>query len=195
MKRLLDLVLSISGLIITSPLFLVIAILILLDSRGGIIYKSKRVGKNQKPFDLYKFRSMYPNSDKSSITVGNRDPRITKTGYWLRKYKLDELPQLVNVLKGEMSFVGPRPDVPVYSDYYIREMPEYYQMKPGITSYSSLHFANESELYTQVTDPEKVYITQTIPEKIRLDREYYKNMGVFTDIRIILKTLSQLFIK
>ncbi|MFW5944562.1 MAG: sugar transferase, partial [Bacteroidota bacterium] len=146
-KRILDIVLSLLGIIVFSPFLLLIAIWVLTDSKGGLIYRSRRLGRNQRQFDVLKFRTMHPNKDHLKLTIGNRDPRITRAGYYLRKYKLDELPQLFNVLKGDMSIVGPRPDVPEYSNFYLRHMPEYYSMKPGITCFSSIYFSNESELY------------------------------------------------
>jgi lipopolysaccharide/colanic/teichoic acid biosynthesis glycosyltransferase len=128
-----------------------------------------------------------------SITVGNRDPRVTNVGYYLRKYKLDELPQLFNVLKGDMSIVGPRPDVPYFDEYYIKHLPEYYRMKPGITSYSSIYFSDEDELYKNSEDPINDYICNTIPKKVELDKKYYKESGVITDLSIIFKTLKKFF--
>jgi lipopolysaccharide/colanic/teichoic acid biosynthesis glycosyltransferase len=195
MKRLFDIIFALLGLLVTTPLFIIIAVLIITGSRGSIFYKSKRMGQYKKPFYLFKFRTMVPNSDNSSITVGTRDPRITKVGYWLRKYKLDELPQLFNVLKGEMSIVGPRPDVSDYSEYYTQHMPEYFNMKPGITSYASIYFSNESELYVNSSDPEQVYINQTIPEKVELDRPYYNAQNINKDLEIILKTFKKIFKK
>jgi len=186
-----DVVLSFVGIIILSPVFLLIALMIVLYSNGGIIYKSRRIGRNQKYIDVFKFRTMDPNKDRLKITIGNSDPRITGIGYYLRKYKLDELPQLFNVLKGDMSIVGPRPDVPEYRDYYLRHMPEYYFMKPGITCYSSIFFSNESELYRDSEDPENLYIHHIIPQKVELDRKYFNKQGFFTDLSIILKTFAK----
>ncbi len=185
-------ILSFAGILILSPLLILIALLISLDSRGGIIYKSRRVGRNQKHFDVLKFRTMHPNKDHLKITIGNRDPRITRIGYYLRKYKLDELPQLFNVLKGDMSIVGPRPDVPEYRNFYLNYMSDYYRMKPGITCYSSIHFSNESQLYCHSDDPENLYIHQVIPQKVELDREYFNKQSLFTDISIILRTLVKI---
>lgn len=193
-KRILDIILSFPGIFLLSPLFLFISLLIILDSRGGVIYRSRRVGRYQKPFEVFKFRTMYPNKDNLKLTIGERDPRITRAGYYLRKYKLDELPQLYNVLRGEMSIVGPRPDVPEYCDYYLGLMSGYYYMKPGITCYSSIYFSNESELYQESEDPERLYINHVIPKKVELDREYFARQGVFTDISIIFKTLGKIFI-
>ncbi|MFP4041782.1 MAG: sugar transferase [Bacteroidales bacterium] len=194
-KRIFDIIFSVIGLIILSPLFLVITLVILMDSRGSVFYRGRRVGRHQRNFRIYKFRTMYPDSETSSITVGDRDPRITKTGYWLRKYKLDEIPQLINVLKGEMSFVGPRPDVPDYKNYYLRHMPGYYTMKPGITSFSSLYFLQESKIYEDVSDPEQVYLEKTIPQKVKLDKKYQQNQNLTTDFAIIVMTIKAIFIK
>ena len=194
-KRLFDIIIAIVGLVLTAPLFLIIAMMIVSESRGGVFYKSRRIGKNKKPFDLIKFRTMHPNSDKSNITIGNRDPRITQTGYWLRKYKLDELPKFINIFRGEMSMVGPRPDVPKYIQYYTQHMPEYFSMKPGITSYSSIYFSNESEIYVNASDPERMYIEETIPKKVELDRKYYDHQNLITDLHIMLKTIRKIFSK
>ena len=191
MKRAFDVVFSILVILILFPLFVLIGLLIWLDSGSGIVYKSKRVGYNKKKFNLYKFRTMFPDSDYLTITQGNSDPRITPIGYYLRKYKLDELPQLFNVLRGDMSFVGPRPDVPYYSEYYVRHMPEYFSIKPGITSYASLYFSNESELYRDMKDPVNEYINNTIPKKVQLDKKYYENQNLPTDLGIILMTLKK----
>ena len=191
-KRIFDVVFSLMGIIIFLPFFPIIALLIRLDSKGGIIYKSKRVGKNRKQFYIFKFRTMYPYSYQLSITVGSRDNRITRVGYYLRKYKLDEIPQLINVLRGDMSIVGPRPDLPEFEQYYLQYMNNYYSLKPGITAYSSIYFFNESELYVNSKDPDREYIEKTIPKKVKLDREYYNHHGVSTDVAIVLKTVVKI---
>lgn len=193
MKQTFDFIFSLLGLLLLCPLFIIIAIMIKLDSSGGVIYRSRRTGKNQKIFLIYKFRTMYPRSDHISITKGERDPRITRFGYFLRKYKLDELPQLFNILKGDMSFVGPRPDVPYYSEYYTRHMPEYFSMKPGMTSYASIYFSDESQIYEGVEDPVNAYVVHTIPKKVDLDKDYINNPGILTDLVIMGKTLKKLF--
>ena len=192
MKRIFDIIFAITAIIITSPLFLTASLFIILESKGRVFYKSRRIGRHKKPFKLFKFRTMYPDSDKMSITVGNTDPRITRTGYWLRKFKIDELPQFINVIKGDMSIVGPRPDVPEYSEFYTHYMPDYFEMKPGITSYSSIYFSNESELYVNSSNPEKKYVEETIPKKVELDRPYYEQRDMRTDLLIILKTIQKI---
>lgn len=190
-KRLFDIFFSTIGIILLLPVIIIIAIFIKLDSKGPVFYKSKRIGLNEKEFMFFKFRTMRPNSDSSSITVGDRDDRITKIGYFLRKNKLDEIPQLINVFLGDISFVGPRPDVEKYKEIYRKHYPNYYKFKPGITSYSSIFFRNESELYTDVDNPELMYINDTIPKKVELDMKYFNSISLFTDISIILKTLKK----
>lgn len=188
-KRIFDVVSSVIVLLFLSPVILLVSLLIKLDSKGPIFYISERIGHNENKFNLIKFRTMKIASDHLTITVGDRDSRITKIGYFLRKTKLDEIPQLLNVLKGEMSIVGPRPDVEKYKSFYKNCFNKYFEMKPGITSYSSMFFRNESELYINVDDPEKVYIENTIPQKVKLDRQYYSKMGLVEDLKIIFKTL------
>ena len=192
MKRFFDIAFSLTGLILLSPLFIIISIIIYFDSGYPIFYKAIRVGLNKGEFKFIKFRTMIPNSDKSYITIGDNDPRITRTGSYLRKFKLDELPQLFNVLKGDMSFVGPRPDIAKYSPYYEKGYKDYYKIKPGITSYSSIYFSNEAELYKNIDDPELLYINQTIPRKIELDKKYFDNISVVHDFKIILVTVWKL---
>jgi lipopolysaccharide/colanic/teichoic acid biosynthesis glycosyltransferase len=193
MKRVFDIIISLIAIIFFTPLFLIISILIAFDSKGPVFYKSYRIGKDEKTFSFLKYRTMYPNSDKSAITIGKTDPRITSLGWYLRKYKLDELPQLWNVLVGHMSFVGPRPDVPKYINEYKKYLSEYYKIKPGITCYSTLYFRNESELYTNQTDPEQMYINKTIPKKVELDKKYIKEMNFWVDLKIIFATIYRIF--
>lgn len=189
-KRCFDIIFSIVGLVILSPMLLVIAITILLDSKGPVIYKQDRVGKNAIDFKIFKFRTMRLDADKQGLlTVGDRDPRITKVGYFLRKYKLDEFPQLFNVLIGNMSFVGPRPEVRKYVNYYTESDQEILQLKPGITDYASIHFRNEAELLKSATNSEKTYLNEIMPEKIRLNKIYLKENNIFIDSKIIFKTL------
>jgi lipopolysaccharide/colanic/teichoic acid biosynthesis glycosyltransferase len=193
-KRLFDIVFSLIGIIILSPLMLVIALLIMLDSKGGVIFRQKRIGKNGKPFYILKFRTMKPDAEKSGqLTVGGKDSRITRTGYFLRKYKLDELPQLFNVLKGDMSFVGPRPEVPKYVELYTDEQRQILKVKPGITDYASIEYINENEILGQSNNPEETYIKEIMPQKIALNLKYIREKGGFwKDIKIILLTLKKI---
>lgn len=180
-------------LILVSPFFLLVAVLIALDSKGGVFYKQTRVGKDERLFRLYKFRTMRPNADQiSQITVGDRDPRVTRLGYYLRKYKLDEIPQLINILRGDMSVVGPRPEVPRYVALYTQEQRSVLRVKPGLTDYASIQYVNESEVLAQADDPEKTYIEKVLPHKLKLNQKYLKEMGFFTDIRIIFQTLLRI---
>jgi lipopolysaccharide/colanic/teichoic acid biosynthesis glycosyltransferase len=194
MKRLFDFIVSSIALLILLPVFAVIGILIKLDSKGPAFYLQNRIGKGGQPFKLYKFRSMVTDADKGRlITVGNRDPRITKTGYLLRKYKIDELPQLINVWKGEMSFVGPRPEVSRYVDLYNEEQRKVLSVKPGITDYASIKFRNENELLEGQSDPEAYYIDCIMPQKLALNNRYIAQQNIFLDIKIIFKTLFSIF--
>lgn len=191
LKRIFDIFFSAVGLIILSPVFIILAIIIKLDSKGPVFYKQSRVGKNNKDFSLYKFRSMDPDSDKKGLlTVGGRDPRITRSGYYLRKFKLDEFPQLINVLKGEMSFVGPRPEVRKYVDIYTESQKKVLDVSPGITDVASIKYRNENELLEKAEDPERFYIENIMPDKIDLNLEYIKERSVFKDFKVILKTLT-----
>lgn len=194
LKRLFDIASSFLGLLILSPLFIIIAVVIKLDSKGGIIYKQQRVGKNGKDFYLMKFRTMYMESDKKGLlTVGGKDPRVTKAGYYLRKYKFDELPQLLNVLMGDMSIVGPRPEVRKYVNMYTGEQMKVLSVKPGITDYASLAYRNENEILEKSSDPEHLYITEVMPDKLRLNLNYLKDRSLLVDLKIVLKTLLAIF--
>ena len=189
MKRLFDFVASGCGLIILSPLFIVLAIWIKIDSEGPVFYRQVRVGKNNKDFRIYKFRSMRVGSDKGSlVTIGGRDPRITRSGYFIRKFKLDELPQLVNVFVGDMSLVGPRPEVRHYVDYWTSEQMHVLDVRPGITDPASIKFRNENEQMEQAEDPEKYYIEVIMQEKLKLYLEYVNHHSFFGDIALIFKT-------
>ncbi len=193
MKRIFDISASFIGLIIISPFFILIAIAIITESKGGIFYKQVRVGKNNSDFKLLKFRTMRPNSDKLGLlTVGGRDPRVTRVGYYLRKYKLDELPQLLNVFLGEMSLVGPRPEVRKYVDLYNQEQKKVLMVKPGITDYASILYSNENELLAKSENPETLYIEEIMPHKLKLNMEYINNPGLITDFKIILKTVAKI---
>ena len=191
MKRGFDIIFSLIGLILLLPLLLIIAIIIKLESKGSVFYKQVRVGKNNADFKIFKFRTMFTGSDKKGLlTVGNKDPRVTKVGYFLRKYKLDELPQLINVLQGNMSFVGPRPEVRHYVNHYSESDLEILSVKPGITDYASIYFRNEVEILKKANDPEQLYINEILPKKIALNKKYIAQNNIGTDIKIILKTIS-----
>jgi lipopolysaccharide/colanic/teichoic acid biosynthesis glycosyltransferase len=192
-KRLFDITCSLIGLLLLLPFFLLIALLITLDSRGGVFYRQLRVGRNNKDFYLFKFRSMRTDSDKKGLlTVGGRDSRITRIGYFLRKYKIDELPQLLNVLIGDMSLVGPRPEVRKYVDMYTEEQKLVLSVKPGITDYASIEYSNENEILGKAADPEKTYIEEIMPAKLLLNKRYIHEQGIATDMRIIFRTLAKI---
>ena len=189
MKRIFDLFFSFLGILFLLPIYIIIAILIKIDSNGDILYKQERIGKNGIPFYVLKFRTMIPNAfSKGALTVGSRDPRVTNIGFYLRKYKLDELPQLFNVFLGEMSFVGPRPEVKKYTDLYNAEQKKVLSVAPGITDYASIKFRNENDLLSESDDPEKLYIDQIMPEKLNLNLKYINDNNVFKDIKIIFNT-------
>jgi len=191
MKRIFDLIFSIAGLILLSPVFLIISLLIKLDSKGPVFYKQLRVGKNNSDFRLLKFRTMRTDSDKSGLlTVGGRDPRITGAGYYLRKFKIDELPQLLNVAAGEMSFVGPRPEVRKYVDLYNDEQRKVLSVLPGITDVASIKYRNENELLEKSEDPESYYIESIMPDKLKLNLDYIEQRSFANDLKVIFKTLS-----
>lgn len=190
MKRLFDILSSGVGLIVLSPLFLIISVWIKLDSKGPVFYRQTRVGRYNKDFKMLKFRSMRVGSDKGSlITIGGRDPRITRSGNFIRKFKLDEIPQLVNVLVGDMSLVGPRPEVRHYVDYWTPEQMRVLDVRPGITDPASIKFRNENQMLEGVEDPEKYYIEVIMQEKIKLYLEYVDNHSFFGDIGLIFKTI------
>lgn len=190
MKRLFDLMFSIMGLLVLLPVFIVIAIGIKSTSKGSILYKQIRVGKNNKEFKIHKFRTMFLDADKFGLlTVGKKDKRVTAIGYYLRKYKLDELPQLLNVFLGDMSFVGPRPEVRKYVDLYNIEQLKVLNIKPGITDLASIEFRNENELLSNQKDPENYYITVIMPKKIKINLEYNQSRTLLRDIQVIFKTI------
>ncbi len=193
MKRIFDVISSGIGLIVLTPIFLIISVFIILDSKGGIFYKQKRVGKYEKQFFLYKFRTMYSNSDKKGLlTIGAKDRRITKIGYYLRKYKLDELPQLINVFIGNMSLVGPRPEVQRYVDLYSDEQKKVLTVKPGITDYASLKYSNENEILEQFENAEIAYIERIMPDKLKINLDYVQKNNLWIDIKIIFLTLIKI---
>lgn len=192
-KRLFDIFFSLIGLLVLFIPFIIISIIIVLDSRGGIFYKQTRVGKDGIDFSLLKFRSMATGSDKSGLlTVGGRDSRITKIGYSLRKYKIDELPQLINVLAGDMSLVGPRPEVRKYVELYNLEQKKVLSVKPGITDYASIEYSNENELLGKAENPEEVYINEIMPAKLKLNLKYIEEQGLGTDFKIIFRTIGKI---
>lgn len=185
-----DIIFSLIGLLILSPVFLLIIIIIKITSNGSPFYKQSRVGKGSKDFRLFKFRTMYVDADKKGLlTVGGKDNRITKIGFYLRKYKLDELPQLINVLKGEMSIVGPRPEVRKYVELYTTEQKRVLNVLPGVTDYASIVFRNENDLLALVQNPEEFYIKELIPKKIELNSKYINNQSLKEYFFIIAKTL------
>lgn len=189
MKRLFDIVASGLGLIILSPLFLILAIWIKLDSKGPVFYRQVRVGLHNKDFRIFKFRSMRVGSDKGSlVTIGGHDPRITRSGYFIRKFKFDELPQLINVFLGDMSLVGPRPEVRHYVNFWTREQMHVLDVRPGITDPASIKYRNENELMEQAEDPEKYYIEVIMQEKLKLYLDYVDHHSFWGDIGLIFKT-------
>jgi len=193
LKRLFDIVFSLIGIALLSPLIILIALLVGLSSKGGVFFVQSWVGKNNKDFKLFKFRTMHTGADKKGLlTVGGRDPRVTGVGYYLRKYKLDELPQLFNVLFGSMSFVGPRPEVRKYVALYNDEQRRVLNIKPGITDYASLEYFSENDLLAKSANPEQTYIQEIMPAKLALNSKYIAEQGLLTDLRIILRTLRKI---
>ena len=193
-KRLFDIVSSGIGLLCLAPVFVVMAIWIKLDSRGPVFYRQTRVGRYGHDFRIFKFRSMRVGSDKGrQITVGEKDPRITRFGYFIRRYKIDELPQLINVFLGDMSIVGPRPEVRKYVDLYSEEQRKVFQVRPGITDLASIKYRNENELLSQVDDPDTYYIDVIMPDKLAINLEYIRHQSFMGDIKIIFNTLFKIF--
>jgi len=194
MKRIFDILFSFLLLLILLPLFIGTALSVACDSRGGMFFGQIRVGINRKEFKLWKFRTMKPQAEKQGqLTVGARDSRITKVGYVLRKYKIDELPQLWNVLVGEMSIVGPRPEVPKYVDIYSDDQLKVLSIKPGITDYASLLYFTENELLAKSNDPEKTYIEEIMPSKLTLNLHYLEKHDFIIDLKIIRDTIIRIF--
>ena len=192
LKRIFDITLSLFGLIILLPFMLIIAIFIKFDSKGSIFFKQIRVTKGGREFKILKYRTMRAGSDKySQITVG-KDERITKIGSFLRKYKLDEIPQLINILIGDMSLVGPRPEVPKYVALYTDEQKEILKVRAGITDYASIEFSDENDLLASEEDPEKAYIEKIMPKKIELNKKYLSEISILTDVKIILLTIKKI---
>ncbi len=189
-KRLFDISASFFGLLLLSPLFLIVALCVGLTSRGGVFYVQTRVGRYGRDFRLYKFRSMRTGSDaKGLLTVGGKDGRITPVGYFIRKYKIDELPQLFNVLKGDMSLVGPRPEVRKYVALYNSEQMRVLSARPGITDPASIKYRNENNLLAQAGDPERFYVEKIMPDKLKINLEYMDNRSFFKDLSVIFRTV------
>lgn len=194
LKRAFDIVVSAISVLVLSPVLLVLGLVVALTSPGGAFFRQVRVGRGGEPFHLLKFRTMRPGSEaKGQITVGGCDPRITGIGYFLRKSKMDELPQLINVLKGDMSIVGPRPEVPKYVALYTPEQREVLNVRPGITSAASIAYMNENELLGRSADPERTYIDEVMPAKLALDLAYAREPSLGRDLSIILRTATGLF--
>ncbi len=196
MKRIFDVVASGLGLLVLSPFFLLLAVWIKLDSAGPVFYRQVRVGRYNRNFRLFKFRSMRVGSDKKGlITVGGRDPRVTRSGYFIRKYKLDELPQLINVLLGDMSLVGPRPEVRKYVEMYTSEQLHVLDVRPGITDMASIRYRNENELLAEAEDPEAYYIREIMPDKLKINLEYVAKHSFWLDMKLIFKTITEVVTK
>lgn len=195
MKRIIDIFASAFMLILLFPFGLVIALLIVCDSRGGVFYRQSRVGRYNRDFTLYKFRTMRTDADRLGLlTVGARDPRVTRVGYYLRKYKIDELPQLLNILSGDMSFVGPRPEVRKYVDLYNNEQKKVLSVRPGLTDYASIAYINENEILEKANDKEQTYINEIMPEKIKLNMKFIQNPSLYQYFKIIFLTIKSIFI-
>lgn len=193
MKRLFDIIASLVGIIVLSPFLILISFAVAITSGFPIFYLQSRVGKDNHDFKVFKFRTMFEHSDtKGLLTVGGRDIRITPVGYFLRKYKLDELPQLFNVLFGSMSLVGPRPEVRKYVDLYNEEQKKVLSVQPGITDYASLDYINENELLAKSSDPEQTYINVVLPAKLQLNLKYINEAGLGTDLKLIFKTIGKI---
>ncbi len=196
MKRLFDILASGLGLLCLSPLFAILAIWIKADSRGPVFYRQVRVGRGNRDFRIFKFRSMRPDSDKGRlITVGGHDPRVTRSGYYIRKYKLDELPQLINVFIGDMSLVGPRPEVRRYVNMYSPEQMRVLEVRPGITSLASIRYRNENEILAASDDPDRTYVEKVMPDKLAIDLEYVADASLINDIRLIFSTFREIITK
>ena len=191
MKRLFDMVAAATGLILLCPLFAIIAVLIKWDSDGPVFFKQSRIGRHFRPFFIYKFRTMLSDATATGalLTVGD-DPRITRVGRWLRRAKLDELPQLINVLTGDMSLVGPRPEVDRYVRLFRTEYAEILQVRPGITDLASLKYRGESTLLARSTTPEEEYVTRILPDKLRLGQQYVRELSLGRDVMLIARTLA-----
>lgn len=192
LKRLFDILFSLTILLIFLPIGIIISICILVESRGGIFYRQTRVGRYGKDFRIFKFRTMKPNADQlGKLTVGMRDPRITRVGFFIRKYKLDEFPQFLNVICGEMSIVGPRPEVREYVDLYTTDQQKILSVKPGITDYASIEYFDENKILGNAVDPKETYIHEIMPAKLALNQKYIQNPTIFHDLKIIWLTFRK----
>jgi lipopolysaccharide/colanic/teichoic acid biosynthesis glycosyltransferase len=192
LKRMFDISFASLGLVFLAPLILCVCVIVGVGSNGPIFFRQKRVGYRKKDFDIIKFRTMYVNSQENSfLTVGDNDPRVTKIGFWLRKYKIDELPQLFNVLIGDMSIVGPRPEVKKYVSLYTAEQQRVLLIKPGITDWSSIEFRNLAELLSRADDPDLYYINHVLPIKLNRSLEYLEEHSLVTDFKIIIMTVRK----
>jgi lipopolysaccharide/colanic/teichoic acid biosynthesis glycosyltransferase len=194
MKRVFDFIFSLAALILLLPVFIIVSIMVASDSKGGVFYLQERVGKDGKLFKLFKFRTMYVNSDRTTlITIGNRDPRITPVGFFLRKYKIDEFPQLINVIKGEMSLVGPRPEVKKFVDLYTRTQLQVLSVRPGISDFASIKFRNENALLEGRENPVEFYIKEIMPAKLELNLQYVQRRTFWMDLKVIALTIFSIF--
>ncbi len=194
-KRIFDIVFSFFGLIILSPFLLLISIIIVFESRGGVFFIQKRVGRNNKDFRVIKFRTMKVHSEhKGLFTIGQRDPRVTRMGYFLRKYKIDEFPQLINVIKGDMSIVGPRPEVRKYVELYTPDQSLVLTVRPGITGLASLEYVHENKMLGESDNPEETYLKVMMPRKLELNLEYVRFANFRTDLMLILKTFRKVYL-
>ncbi len=191
-KRIFDVLAAGSALIVFSPLFLLLALSVGLSSKGGVFYRQTRIGRHGKPFQLLKFRSMYARSDRKGLLTVGADKRITPVGRFLRRYKLDELPQLWNILRGDMSIVGPRPEVPRYVQHYSPEQRKVLSVRPGLTDYASLYYIDEAAVLAQSDDPEKTYLEEILPHKLELGLQYVEQQNFLEDLKIIFQTLWKL---
>ncbi|MCL5127841.1 MULTISPECIES: sugar transferase [unclassified Algibacter] len=195
-KRAFDVLFSLMGLIFLLPFLFVLAIIIKIDSKGPILFVQGRVGKNNNDFNIFKFRTMKIQSQKKGLlTLGNHDSRVTKVGYFLRRYKIDEFPQLINILKGDMSFVGPRPELRYYVNFYSEDDMQIFQVRPGITGLASLKYRNEVELLEAAENPEELFIKTIIPDKLKFNKEYIKNQNLFFDLKLIGLTIIKVIAK
>lgn len=193
MKRFFDIFFSAWGLLVLAPVFLILCLIIKAEGKGSCFYVQERIGKDGKPFGLYKFRTMRAGAESEGLlTVGEHDTRITRIGYFLRKFKIDELPQLLNVLKGDMSLVGPRPEVRKYVELYTEAQRKVLCVRPGITDYASIEYVNENELLSQAEDPNRVYIEEIMPDKIKLNMKYLEHYTLKEYFKIIFLTFKSL---